>query len=208
VELFSVARQSGLATQELRFKRGDVIYRQGDTPRALYLVESGLVGLTLIGAESGKEHLVRFFRPGQTLGHRALLAGEGYHGTAVVLESTIIKSIPSGQVQQLLDRRPELLRPVVRAMARELRACEVQHVNILEKQILSRTAEALVYLKDLHPEHLWTRQEIANFCASTVSTVIKAMAELEDRGLIRQAGRAIEILDRTGLLELPQDETF
>ena len=73
---------------------------------------------------------------------------------------------------------------------------------ILENQILSRTAQAIIYLKDLYPEHNWTRQEIANFCASTVSTVIKAMAELEDMGLIKQQGRSIEILKREELLQM------
>jgi CRP-like cAMP-binding protein len=73
---------------------------------------------------------------------------------------------------------------------------------ILENQILSRTAQTIIYLKDIHPNHNWTRQEIANFCASTVSTIIKAMAELEDMGLISQKGRSIDILDREGLLNL------
>jgi CRP-like cAMP-binding protein len=59
-----------------------------------------------------------------------------------------------------------------------------------------------IYLKDLHPERNWTRQEIANFCSSTVSTVIKTLAEREDKKLIRQAGRVIEVLDRTALVNL------
>lgn len=73
---------------------------------------------------------------------------------------------------------------------------------ILENQILPRTAQALVYLKELHPAHKWTRQEIANFSASTVSTIIKALAELEAKGLIRQEGRSIDILNREGLIAL------
>ncbi len=100
---------------------------------------------------------------------------------------------------------PVLLKDVVVVLAKELRQAEIQHVMILENQILARAAQALIYLKDLHPEHSWTRQEIANFCASTVSTIIKTLAELEARGLILQEGRAITILNREGLLLL-QDE--
>jgi len=193
------------SAQTLHFKRGESIYREGDAAQGLYFVEEGLVGLVLVGAASGKEHLVRFFKPGQFFGHRALFSQEGYHGTTKVLEATTIKMVPKRVVLQFLEKHPELYREIVLVLARELRRSEMQHVMILENQILARTAQAIVYLKDLHPDHNWTRQEIADFCASTVSTIIKAMAELEDLGLIQQDGRSFSIKNRQGLISL-QDQ--
>jgi CRP-like cAMP-binding protein len=190
----------------LDLKRGDRIYQQGESPKGLYFIEKGLVGLILVGAASGKEHLVRFFREGQFFGHRALFSDEGYHGTTTALEPTVIKLVPRPTVIKVLEDHPQLYKDFLKVVARELRRSEEQHVMILENQILPRLAQALVYLKDLHPDHKWTRQEISNFCASTVSTIIKAMAELESRGLIRQNGRSIEILDRTGLIALQDPE--
>lgn len=186
----------------LELKRGDQVYREGDSPTGLYFIQTGLVGLVLTGAASGKEHLVRFFREGQFFGHRSLFSNEGYHGTTTALEPTIIKLIPRQTIAQVLDRFPLLYKDVLSVIGKELRRCEVQHVMILENQILPRTAQAIVYLKDLHPAHKWTRQEIANFSASTVSTIIKALAELEALGFIRQDGRSIEILNRGALIAL------
>lgn len=188
----------------LDLKRGDKVYHQGDPPRGLYFVEKGLVGLVLIGASSGKEHLVRFFRSGQFFGHRSLFAHEGHHGTTTVLEPTRIRLVPSATVHAVLEKNPKLYEGLVQVLAKELRRSELQRVMILENEILARTAQSVVYLKDLHPEHQWTRQEIANFCASTVSTVIKAMGELEERGFIRQDGRGFSILDRDGLIALQE----
>lgn len=188
------------------FKRGDVVYNMGDAPRGIYFVEKGLVGLTIMGPASGKEHLLRFFKCGQFFGHRALFSHEGYHGTTTVLEPTTLVLVPRETVLSALDRNPQLYRDVLSVVARELRRCEEQHVMILENQILSRIGQAIIYLKELHPDHNWTRQEIANFCASTVSTVIKALSELEDMGLIKQDGRVIQILDREALVSL-QDAT-
>lgn len=190
------------ATQKLTFRRGEVIYRQGDSPRGVYFIEEGLVGLVLIGEASGKEHLVRFFKAGQFFGHRTLFAGETHHATATALEKTLVTFIPKDPFLRVADKNPCLYKDVMQVLAKELRASEVRHVSIMESQVLSRAAQALVYLKDLYPEHNWTRQEIANFCASTASTIIKAMAELEDRGLIAQKGRSIEILNRQALIEL------
>lgn len=189
-------------SKSLHFKRGDRIYSQGENPKGLYFVKSGLIGLTMISPKSGKEHLLRFFKQGHFFGHRSLFSDESYHGTAIALEITQIKFVPKDIVLAGIAKEMSLLRDVVAVLAKELRRCETQHVMILENEILARVAQSIIYLKDLHPDHNWTRQEIANFCASTVSTVIKALAELEDRGYISQNGRTIHILDKDGLLAL------
>lgn len=196
------------SSRTLEKRRGDTVYLQGDPPQGIYFVEKGLVGLMLVGATSGKEHLLRFFRQGQFFGHRSLFANEGYHGTTKVLEPTVLRLVPKAAVLGALNEHPDLYRDIVKVLSKELRRCEEQHVMILENQILSRTAQALVYLKDLHPEHMWTRQEIANFCASTVSTIIKALGELEERGYIQQDGRSIEILDRDALIHLQDHDSY
>jgi CRP-like cAMP-binding protein len=186
----------------LNFKRGDQIYHATDKPKGIYFIEVGLVGLLIIGSDSGKEHLLRFFKTSQFFGHRSLFSDEDHHGNAIALEPTKLRLVPRNIVLSVLDTHPELYKEITIVLAKELRRCELQRVMILENQILSRTAQALIYLKDLYPNHNWTRQEIANFCASTVSTVIKAMAELEAMNLISQKGRSIEIIDRDGLLNL------
>lgn len=195
-------KQFESVAQKIELKRGESAYRQGDQPVGLYFVEKGLVGLVVLGASSGREHLLRFFREGQFFGHRSLFSQEGYHGSAVALEATQLKLIPKNVVLHAIENSPALLKDVVRVLSKELRRCETNQVMILENQILVRVAQAVVYLKDLHPEHNWTRQEIANFCASTVSTVIKTLAELEDMGLLKQEGRAIHVLDRDALVAL------
>lgn len=191
---------------KLEFKRGESIYRQGESPQGIYFVETGLIGLVLLAAGSGKEHLLRFFKQGQFFGHRSLFANEEYHASTIALETTCVKLIKKDIIFQTLKERPELYRNVVRILSHELRRSEVQRVMILENQVLARTAQALIYLKDLHPDHHWTRLEIANFTASTVSTIIKALSQLEMEGLIEQKGRAINILDRNGLIALQDAE--
>ncbi len=186
----------------LSLKRGESVYREGDRPKGIYFVKRGLVGLVITAPGSGKEHLMRFFRQGQFFGHRALFSDEGYHGSAVALEPTDLKLVNKAAILLAIEKHPVLLRDVVTVLSKELRRCETHQVMILENQILGRIAQSVIYLKDLHPEHNWTRQEIANFCASTVSTVIKALAELEEMGLIEQNGRSITVLNRDGLIAL------
>lgn len=191
-------------SKTLQFKRGERIYTQGDESKGMYFIKSGLVGLTMISAKSGKEYFLRFFRQGQFFGHRSMFSNEGYHGNAIALEPTNIKFVTKDVIFTSLEKNKDLLKDVVMVLSKELRRCETQHVMILENEILARVAQSLIYLKDLHPDHNWTRQEIANFCASTVSTVIKALAELEESGYITQQGRTILIKDRERLIAMQE----
>ncbi len=198
-EIKSLLDQS---SQVFEFNRGAYIYRASESPKGIYFIDSGLVGLLIIGKESGKEHLLRFFKSGQFFGHRSLFSDEEYHGNTIALEATRLKLVPRNVILSVLESHPILYKEILQVVAKELRRCENQHVMILENQVLSRTAQAIIYLKDIYPDHNWTRQEIANFCASTVSTIIKAMSELENLGYISQNGRSIEILNREALLSL------
>ncbi len=193
------------AALPLSFSRGDFVYRAGEEAKGLYIVEQGLVGLSIKGP-SGKDHLMRFFKEGQVFGHRSMLAGQSYHATTQVLEATRCQFISKETVNILIAKYPEFYQAMVQQLAQELCNCELQQVNVLDQQILPRVAQALVFLKDIHPQYRWTRTELANFCASTTSTVIKALADLEYLGFIKQKGRDIHILNRQALIQLQFQE--
>lgn len=192
-------------SQVQMLKRAEAVYRQGDPANGIYIVAEGLIGLSLIGQQSGKEHLLRLFKAGDFFGHRSLFQSESHHASAIALESSRIYVLQKKDFFYLTEKYPAILRAIVEILAKELGKAERLHVDIIENQILPRTAHALVYLKDVHPNHNWTRQEIANFCASTVSTVIKTLALLEERGLIEQEGRVIHIKDRDALLHFSEE---
>ncbi len=182
-----------------KLKRGDVIYRAGETPQNIYFVESGLVGLGLWG-ESGKDHLVRLFREGQIFGHRSLLAQENYHATATVIDESYVRVLSKEQMRERMKGNCDLAEKLLETLAKELRQAESRQLLLSEKDAPARIAEAVVYLKELHPEYYWTRQEIADFCGTTTPTVIRTLAKFVDEGLLQQEGREIIIIDKKRLL--------
>ncbi|UXR65015.1 Crp/Fnr family transcriptional regulator [Bdellovibrio bacteriovorus] len=181
------------------FKRGDVIYRSGDTPKNIYFVESGLVGLGLWG-ESGKDHLVRLFREGQIFGHRSLFANEVYHATATVIDEAQVRILNKAEMREQMKGNCDLAEKLLETLAKELRQAEARQLVLSEKDAPARIAEAVVYLKELHPEYSWTRQEIAEFCGTTTPTVIRTLARFVEEGLVEQKGREIVILNKSALL--------
>jgi len=195
------------ASMPLTIKKGESLYNQGDEAKGIYFVRKGIVGLKHV-TPSGCEHLLRFFKCDHFFGHRSLLIQEPYYATAIALEACDLLFLPKQESLALLEREPHLYKALAQVLAEELKRAELQRVLISENQILARTAQSLIYLKELFPDHNWTRQEIADFVASTPTTIIKALAELESRGLIDQIGRRIEIKNRDGLLAIEENEAF
>lgn len=183
------------------YKKKTTVYHSGEEPQGIYFIKSGLVGL-ILNSENGTEHLLRLFRPGQFFGHRSLFAEEKYHASAICLENSEIAFVEKKSLLQEIEKNPILALTFLKGLSIELRNCEIHRVTLTEKEVIQRAAEAIVYLMELAPEHKWTRQEIAEYCESTPTTIIKTLAKLEEMHLIQQDGHRIKILDRNGLLEL------
>jgi CRP-like cAMP-binding protein len=156
-------------------------------------------GLTKV-THSGNESLLRIFKPGQFFGHRSLFSEEPYHASAKCLEPTLILAVRREKVTETFDAHPRAYYFLSRALAKELRRAENRSVLVSEAHITERVAAALLLFKKLYPEHLWTRSEIANYCATRTPTVIKILSELEKQGAIIQQRRHIEIKDESVLL--------
>ncbi len=184
-----------------KYQRGQFIYHMNEQPQGLYLVEDGLIGI-IIYSSSGAEHLLRLYKKGQYFGHRSLFAEELYHAGSICLQDCTISMIPKNIVNDIFQNFPQTQMMVIRYLAQDLGRAERQRVSISEKEVQSRIAESLIYLLTLHPEYNWTRKEIASFCGTTTATTIKALAQLEDQGLIQQSGRKIQILRRQDLEKL------
>lgn len=185
--------------QRKELKRGDKVYKVSDLPQGLYFVEKGLIGLVVAG-EGGHDHLVRLFKKDQIFGHRSLFAKEPYHASATALEGTSILFINKSDIKELMRSNCDFAEKLLELMAIELRLAEQKLISLTEKDVTSRIAETIIYLKEVFPTHNWTRQEIADFCGSTAATVIRTMAKFEDEGLITQNGREFQIVDKDSLL--------
>lgn len=186
------------------YKRGSVVYSEGESPIGVYIVQKGLVGL-LTTSSKGSEHLLRLFAENNFFGHRTLFAKENYYARAVCLEDSEIGLVPARIVEQVLLQYPAAARLVILTLAKELGLAENQRLRIADQEVLKRLASSLLYLKEIKPNHRWTRNEIAHFCASTGPTIIRGLAELETLGFISQDGRDIHIIDRSALISFAKD---
>lgn len=92
------------------------LYRAGEPPDAVYLVETGRFRLT-IGDRSGQERVLRFLGPGDVIGEAAFLAEAPYVTNATAVEDATVWRLARADFDALLGQRPDVLRYLAQLIA-------------------------------------------------------------------------------------------
>jgi CRP-like cAMP-binding protein len=86
-----------------RFAPGDTIFRAGDSPAGLYLVESGLIRLITPGSDDFSE-----LGAGDAFGEMAVLSGRPYTSTARAVEESILWRLSVSDFTLLIAEHPSI----------------------------------------------------------------------------------------------------
>ena len=197
---------TGLRTR--RYRRGEVIFHQGDPGDALHIILSGRVKISS-PSESGVEAILTTLRPGEFFGSLALLDGAPRSASATAVEATETLILPRERFRQLVNDWPEIRDHVFAELAGELRRLtfHVEELHFLDiagrlAARLARMAEQQGGIPDggeIRLEGPITQGELAAMVGSTRQSVNKLLGYLTEDGLIRQERDAIVVLDLPGL---------
>ncbi|KPK87045.1 MAG: Crp/Fnr family transcriptional regulator [Bacteroides sp. SM23_62_1] len=184
------------------YKKGDIIFREGDKPTGLICLSEGKVKVFKEGV-GGREQIVRMAKPVGFIGYRALFAEENHNATAVAIEDSTICTIEKETIYKLLRSNPELCLSIIKAFATELGFSNNRTVTLTQKHIRGRLAESLIFLKDTYGYEedgktikiYLSREDIANLSNMTTSNAIRTLSTLAQEGIIGIDGRKIKILD-------------
>lgn len=184
------------------FKRGSIIYREGDTPNGLVCLSKGKVKLFKEGV-GGRDQIVRMAKPIGFIGYRALFADENYSATAQALEDSVVCVIDKDIFLDILRHNAELTLHILKSVATELGFSTNRTVTLTQKHIRGRLAESLIFLRDTYGfeddgktlKVYLSREDLANLSNMTTSNAIRTLSGLSNDGIIELDGRRIKILD-------------
>jgi CRP/FNR family transcriptional regulator len=191
--------------RNLSFKKGELIFQEGEEVRGIYFVYSGTVKVhKKWGTE--KELIIRFAKKGDIFGHRGLGHEHQYPISATAIEPVTACYVDLDFFQTTLKVNQDFMHGLLLFFADELQESERKMRNLAHMQVKGRVAQALHSLQEkfgLSPEGFigltLSRQDLASLVGATYETVFRIINELEQEQLIRLDGRHISIINAVAL---------
>jgi CRP-like cAMP-binding protein len=187
------------------FKRGSIVYREGNRMKGIFYVQEGIIKIFKTGLD-GKEQIIRFAKHGDIIGYRSVMSNEPACTTTQVLEDAVLWHIPTVILINLVKNNGEFAVEIMKLTCKELGEANSYITHIAQKTVKERLAEILILLDTEFGSDdqgimkiSLTREEFANIVGTATESVIRLLSEFRHEGFIELNGRKIKILDRPGL---------
>lgn len=210
----------GLNTDELgelvmiltdqEFKRGQIIFSEGDPGRGFYVVVSGLVKIYKLSLD-GKEQILHVFETGEPFAEAAVFAGSSFPAHAQALQKSRVFFFPRTSFIEVIKRYPGLAMNMMAALSMRLKKFSQMIEALSLKEVPGRLASHILYLSEQQNDADEVDLKIAkNHLASLLGTIPETLSriltKMQNQGLIDSSGSTITILDHDGLEDLAEGE--
>ncbi|WP_318343908.1 Crp/Fnr family transcriptional regulator [Flagellimonas baculiformis] len=189
-------------------KKGQSLFEEGEKLNGVFCVRSGVSKLSKLSA-NGKDQIVKLATKGEVLGQRSVIAEESTNLSAIAVSDMEVCFIPKESITHTLQRNPNFTLEVLRHMAHDLKEADDVIVNISQKTVKQRVAEAFLYLRNNFGEDkdgflalTLSREDISNVVGTATESAIRIISEFKKKGLIRTSGKKIGIKDERRLTEM------
>lgn len=189
-------------------KKGEPIFEEGDKLNGVYCVRNGVSKLSKLSA-NGKDQIVKLASKGEVLGQRSVISQESTNLSAIAVNDMEVCFIPKESINNTLQKNPNFTLEVLRHMAHDLKEADDVIVNISQKTVKQRMAEAFLYLQNNFGEDAegylaltLSREDISNVVGTATESAIRIISEFKKKGLIQTSGKKIGIKDERKLLEM------
>lgn len=177
---------------EKEYKKGSIIFMEGDPGVAFYYIISGKVKLYTTSCD-GREHIINIFGDGCVFGEATLLTGIDYPATAETLEDSKIGVLKNNDLENLIKEDTSLALEIIKVLSRRLIMASRVIRNMAFKDTAQRTAAALFELSQNHGVNTHdgielnleiTRQELADVVGASRESISRVLSRLKKNGII------------------------
>ncbi|WP_276389386.1 Crp/Fnr family transcriptional regulator [Eudoraea chungangensis] len=193
-----------------KVKKGEAIFEEGDKLNGVFCVRDGVSKLSKLSS-NGKDQIVKLASKGEVMGQRSVISEESANLSAVAVNDMQLCYIPKEVIVDSLHKNPDFTLEVLRHMANDLREADDVIVNISQKTVKQRIAEAFIYLKTNFGEDkegylllVLSREDIANVVGTATESCIRIISEFKKKGLLKSSGKRLGIIDEKKLRDLAE----
>jgi|SRR5690554_1681683 len=195
---------SGCKTSKF-IKKGETIFEEGETLKGVYCVKDGICKLTKLSA-NGKDQIVKLVVKGDLLGQRSLISDEAVNLSAVALNNMEVCFIPKAEIFGNLKNNSDFSMDMLKQMAHDLKESDNVIVNMAQKSVKQRLAEALIYIYNSFGldnqgflNVVLSREDYASVVGTATESAIRVLSQFKKEGLISTSGKQIKVEDIEGL---------
>ncbi|HEX3246884.1 MAG TPA: Crp/Fnr family transcriptional regulator [Chloroflexota bacterium] len=183
------------------YRRGEVVFHQGDPGESLHVVCHGKLKVVIIG-DNGEEAVLAILGPSDVFGEMAVLDGGPRSATVTALEPVETAVLSRADFIQLLRRMPSAVDGLLASLAQTIRQADEDIGGLMFLDLHGRLARKLLELADTYGEPSdgstlirvqLTQEELAGMIGATRASVNKILGYFEDRGAIQRHGRQIVV---------------
>lgn len=192
-----------------RYKKNQIIYAESEVPENLYCLLEGKVKMFKSGY-GDRVQILRLYRPVQYFGYRAYFAQEPYVSSAAAFENSVLGVIPMKIVEEIIRNNTAAAMFFIHELSRNLGGSDTKIINLTQKHIRGRLADALLLLADNYGYEdddstlkiYMSREDLANLSNMTTSNAIRTLSTFVNEKLILVDGRRIRIMNEPQLRKI------
>jgi CRP-like cAMP-binding protein len=182
-----------------RYRRGELVFMEGDSGQSLFAVVTGLVKVYVTSAR-GDDLVLATVGPGDSFGELSLLDGAGRSASAEALEESSLLIVDRAGFMELIHARPELVDRLLRNLGSLVRRLTDQAGDLVFLDLPGRIAKLLLSLgagaaaTDAGVELPFSQSELAHMVGASRQTVNHVLRSFHATGYIELSGRRLRIL--------------
>lgn len=186
---------------KLFFKKGDVIFKEGEIPSGLYCLNAGKVKLVKDG-KIEDEFIVGLTKPVDFLGFDNLMSNTPYNYTAIAIEEVSICVIKKENLFEVISKNSNLASKIINHLSQKVIRQHDKLLVLTQTKLESRLAFTLLDLVDFfgYEEDGKTiavelkRKELASLSSMNTANVIRMLAYFKKLNIIDLKLKRIQIL--------------
>ncbi len=190
-----------------KFKKGQIIFREGDACPGVYIVGRGMVRVFKTGP-GGKEHVLHIVGPGNTFAEVAAIGGFSVPANAEALAATTCALLPGEPFRRALAEDHPLCLGMMAGMTFWVRHL----VNLMEDVVLRDAAGRIArFLLDAEADARGQielpslKRHVASHLNLTSETFSRTFRRLLDARMIAELeGHRVQLLDRARLKKVAE----
>lgn len=176
-----------------KVSKGESIFNEGESPSAVYLIESGLIK-TIKYSSQEESSTIDFIIPGQMFGMIAVLDNKNYPVSTVAVRDSEVYRMSAALFQDFIGRFPEFRKEVFRQVGSHLRNSQSLR-TLMQEPVGRRIAHILNNLMEtMGAEIHLLREDIAAMAGCTESTAVRTIIDFRKKKILATAWKKIKII--------------